>query len=81
MLSSRGRFTEALAELERAEQTNADAHQEVLRGIILRQMGKNHEPLTAYRHAVWPDPTLSSPQQDSGSLNKSRSRQGQQPMH
>jgi tetratricopeptide (TPR) repeat protein len=77
VLSSRGHASEALAELERAEQTYADSHQEVLRGVILEQMGKNGAALAAYRHAVWLDPTLSSAQQDIGGLNKTRSGQRQ----
>ena len=75
VLSSRGRTSEALAEIERAEQTFADSHQEVLRGVILEQMGKYGEALAAYRHAIWLDPTLASAQEDIGSLNKARSGQ------
>ena len=77
VLASRSRFSEALAELERAEQTYADSHQEVLRGIILERMGRNSEALAAYRRAVWLDPTLASTQQDLGPLNKSGFGQGQ----
>jgi O-antigen ligase len=70
VLSSRGRSSEALAEIVRAERTYTDSHQEVLRGIILEQMGKNSEALAAYRHAVWLDPTLTSVQQDINRLGK-----------
>lgn len=77
VLASRGRFSEALVEIERAEHTFADSHQEALRGIILEQMGRNSEALAAYRHAVWLDPTLTSTQQDISRLNKSRLPKGQ----
>jgi len=77
VLASRGRLSQALAEIERAEQTYTDSHQEVLRGVIMEQMGKNREALAAYRHAVWLDPTLASTQRDITRLNNSRFDQTQ----
>jgi Flp pilus assembly protein TadD len=70
VLSSRGRSSEALEEIVRAERTYADSHQEVLRAIILDQMGRSSDALAAYRHALWLDPTLTSVQDNIDRLSK-----------
>jgi tetratricopeptide (TPR) repeat protein len=70
VLYSRGRSSEALEEIVRAERTYTDLHQEVLRARILDQMGRNSEALAAYRHALWLDPTLTSVQEDIERLRK-----------
>jgi len=70
VLYSRGRCIEALVEIVRAEQTYADSHQEVLRGLILEQMGNSSGALEAYRHAVWLDPTLTTVQEEVNRLSK-----------
>ena len=70
VLYSRGRSFEALVEIVRAEQTYADAHQEILRGLILTQMGNPRDALEAYRHAVWLDPSLTSMQMGNNSFGK-----------
>jgi tetratricopeptide (TPR) repeat protein len=67
---ARGRSSEALEEIRRAEQTYADAHQEVLRARILEQMGRNSDAAAAYRHAQWLDPSLASVQEDIERLGK-----------
>ena len=64
VLLSHGRSAEALAEIVQAERTYADSHQEVLRGVILEQMGNFKGAQEAYRHAVWLDPTLTTAQED-----------------
>jgi len=71
VLYSRSSFAPALEEVLKGEQTYTDSHQEVLRGRILDQMGRNSEALAAYRHALWLDPTLTSIQEDIDRLNKS----------
>jgi tetratricopeptide (TPR) repeat protein len=71
-LYAHGRFSEALEEIRRAEQTYADAHQEVLRARILEQMGRNSEAAAAYRHALWLDPALASVQEDIDRLGRAR---------
>ena len=72
VLYSRGCYSEALEEIVRAERTYADSHQEVLRARILDQVGKSSEALAAYRHALWLDPTLTSPQEDIERLSQAR---------
>ena len=66
------RFSEALEEVVRAEQTYTDSHQEVLRARILEQMGSGDDALAAYRRAVWLDPTLTSIQADIERLSNAR---------
>jgi tetratricopeptide (TPR) repeat protein len=70
VLYSRGRSSEALEEILRAERTYTDSHQEVLRARILEQMGRNSEALAANRHALWLDPTLTSLQEDIERLSR-----------
>jgi tetratricopeptide (TPR) repeat protein len=72
VLNSRNRSSEALEEIVLAERTYTDSHQEVLRALILDQMGRKSEALAAYRHALWLDPTLTSVQQDIERLSKAR---------
>jgi tetratricopeptide (TPR) repeat protein len=72
VLSSRGRAAEALEEIVRAERTYTDSHQEVLRALILEQMGRKQEALAAYHHAFWLDPTLTSGPEDIDRLSKAR---------
>jgi len=69
-LLSRGLSVEALQEVQRAEQTYADSHEEVLRARVLKRMGNDHEALTAYRHALWLDPTLTDIRQNIDRLSK-----------
>jgi len=71
VLYSQGHSSEALAEVVRAERTYTDSHQEVLRALILEQMGRSSEALAAYRRALWLDPTLSSVQDSIARLSKS----------
>ncbi len=63
-------FPEALREVVLGEQTYADLHQEVLRARILDQMNNRVEALAAYRHALWLDPTLTTPQEGIQRLSK-----------
>jgi O-antigen ligase len=72
VLSSQGRASEALEEIARAERTYTDSHEEVLRALILEQMGRNEEALAADRHALWLDPTLTSVQSNIERLSKAR---------
>jgi tetratricopeptide (TPR) repeat protein len=72
VLYLRGRSSQALEEIVRAERTYTDSHQEILRARILEQMGSNREALAAYRHALWLDPTLTSVQEDIERLSKAR---------
>jgi predicted RNA polymerase sigma factor len=67
----------ALAEIERAGQTYTDSHQEILRAVMLEQLGKNREASAVYRHAVWMAPTLTSTKDDIERLVKTRSQQTQ----
>lgn len=70
VLSSRGNPSEALKEIVTAERTYTDSHQEVLRALILEQMGRYDEALAANRHALWLDPTLTSVQESIDRLSK-----------
>ena len=70
MLYQTDHLHEALREVVRGEQTYADSHQEVLRARILERMNNREEALGAYRHALWLDPTLTTPHEGIQRLSK-----------